>query len=162
MRRISFGILVAVAVFMVLVTGTLVMKSRAIRMEPAEPVTSKADYRIKDVQLEEESGNVRWKLVADQSEVFEAEGRTGLRRPVVDIQQPLHAPAQERLPQASDGPCAALFESRWPAALEIAGGRRLVEPGLGAQRRDEAARQRLRGAGVTGPEVDHVEPIRFA
>ena len=68
---------------MVLVTGTLVMKSRAIRMEPTEPLTSKADYRIKDVQLEEESGNVRWKLVADQAEVFDAEGRTGLRRPVV-------------------------------------------------------------------------------
>jgi len=91
MRRISFGILAAVAVFMVLVTGTLVMKSRAIRMEPAEPPMSKADYRIKDVQLEEESGNVRWKLGADQAEVFDAEGRTGLRRPVVDIHQPLRS-----------------------------------------------------------------------
>ena len=88
MRRISFSILAAVGLFVVLVTGTLVMKSRAIRMEPAEPVTLKADYRIKGVQLEEESGNVRWTLVADQAEVFEAEGRTGLRRPVVDIHQP--------------------------------------------------------------------------
>ena len=53
-------------------------------MEPP----SKADFRIKEVQLEEESGNVRWKLVADQAEIFEGEGRTGLRRPVVDIRQP--------------------------------------------------------------------------
>lgn len=88
MQRISLWILAGVGLFVVLVTGTLVMKSRAIRVEPAEPVTSKADYRIKEVQLEEESGNIRWKLIADQAEVFEGEGRTGLRRPVVDIRQP--------------------------------------------------------------------------
>ncbi len=88
MRRISLGILAAVGLFAVLVTGTLIMKSRAVRVERLEPATSKADYRIKEVQLEEESGDVRWKLVADQAEIFEGEGRTGLRRPVVDIQQP--------------------------------------------------------------------------
>jgi LPS export ABC transporter protein LptC len=88
MRRISFGVLAVVGLFVVLVTGTLIAKSRAIRVEPVEPVTSKADYRIKRVQLEEESGNIRWKLVADQAEIFEGEGRTGLRRPVIDIQQP--------------------------------------------------------------------------
>lgn len=88
MQRISLWILTAVGLFVVLVTGTLIVRSRANRVEPMEPVTSKADYRIKEVQLEEESGNVRWKLVADQAEIFEGEGRTSLRRPVVDIQQP--------------------------------------------------------------------------
>ena len=87
MRRISFGILAAVGLFVVVVTGTLVLKARSARVEPVEP-PSKADFRIKEVQLEEESGNVRWKLVADQAEIFEGEGRTGLRRPVVDIRQP--------------------------------------------------------------------------
>ncbi len=72
---------------MVLVAGVLVARSRAVRTEPGEPVTSKADYRIKEVHLEEESGNVRWTLVADQAEIFEREGRTGLRRPVVDVVQ---------------------------------------------------------------------------
>src|SRR5207244_8360458 len=87
MRRISLGILAAVGLFVVVVTGTLVLKARSARVEPVEP-PSKADFRIKEVQLEEESGNVRWKLVADQAEIFEGEGRTGLRRPVVDIRQP--------------------------------------------------------------------------
>ena len=90
MRRISFGILAAVGLFVVVVTGTLVLKARSARVEPVEP-PSKADFRIKAVQLEEESGNVRWKLVADQAEIFEGEGRTGLRRPVVDIRQPSRA-----------------------------------------------------------------------
>jgi LPS export ABC transporter protein LptC len=87
MRRISLGILAAVGLFAVVVTGTLIVRSRSLRVEPEEP-PSKADFRIKEVQLEEESGNVRWKLVADQAEIFEGEGRTGLRRPIVDIQQP--------------------------------------------------------------------------
>ncbi len=87
MRRISLGILAAVGLFVVVVTGTLIVKSRSVRLEPEEP-PSKADFRIKEVQLEEESGNIRWKLVADQAEIFEGEGRTGLRRPIVDIHQP--------------------------------------------------------------------------
>src|SRR2546429_6837240 len=90
MRRISFGILAAVGLFVVVVTGTLVLKARSARVEPVEP-PSRADFRIKAVQLEVESGNVRWKLVADQAEIFEGEGRTGLRRPVVDIRQPSRA-----------------------------------------------------------------------
>src|SRR5439155_21881867 len=87
MRRISLGILAAVGLFVVVVTGTLVLKARSARVEPVEP-PSKADFRIKAVQLEEESGNVRWKLVADQAEIFESEARTELRRPAVDIRQP--------------------------------------------------------------------------
>lgn len=77
-----------VGLFVVLVTGTLIVKSRALRMEARqEPTPSKADYRIKEVQLEEESGNIRWRLVAEQAEIFEGEGRTGLRRPVVDVRE---------------------------------------------------------------------------
>jgi LPS export ABC transporter protein LptC len=87
MRRISLGILAAVGLFVVVVAGSMIVRSRSVRVEPEEP-PSKADFRIKEVQLEEQSGDIRWKLVADQAEVFEGAGRTGLRRPVVDIHQP--------------------------------------------------------------------------
>ncbi len=87
MQRLSLGILIAVGIFAVLVTVTLITRSRSVRTEPAEPAVSKADYRIKEVHLEEDAGTIRWRLVAEQAEVFEGEGRTGLRRPVVDIYQ---------------------------------------------------------------------------
>ena len=87
MRRISLGILATVGLFAVVVAGELIVRSRSARVEQQEPA-SRADFRIKEVQLEEESGGVRWKLVADQAEIFDSEGRTGLRRPVVDIHQP--------------------------------------------------------------------------
>jgi LPS export ABC transporter protein LptC len=91
MQRLSLGILAIVAVFVVLVAGTLIVKSRSIRPELEEPPTSKADFRIREVRLEEEGGPVRWRLVADQAEVFEAEERTALRRPIVDIQEATRA-----------------------------------------------------------------------
>jgi LPS export ABC transporter protein LptC len=87
MQRLSIGILIAVGVFVVLVAGTLVMRSRSTPVEATGPAVSKADYRIKEVRLEEETGKVRWRLVAEQAEIFEVEGRTGLKSPVVDIRE---------------------------------------------------------------------------
>lgn len=86
MRRLSLVILSVVAGFVAVVVTTLVVKSGSMRLESVDPVTSKADFRIREVRLEEDGGPIRWRLVADQAEVFEAEGRTGLRRPVVDIE----------------------------------------------------------------------------
>jgi LPS export ABC transporter protein LptC len=85
MRRLSVGILVVVAAFVGLVTSILVARSRTVEVEPPVSVTSKADYQIKEVRLEERSGSVRWRLRADQAEVYEQDGRTGLRAPVVDV-----------------------------------------------------------------------------
>jgi lipopolysaccharide export system protein LptC len=80
--------LLAVAgIFIVLVAGTLMMRSRATRAMPEEPAHSRADYRIKDVRLQEEGGKVRWQLVADLAEIFDSEGHTRLTKPVVEIKE---------------------------------------------------------------------------
>jgi LPS export ABC transporter protein LptC len=91
MRRLSSAILAVVALFVVVVAVTLIVKSRSIRPDLEEMPVSRADFRIREVRLEEEGGPVRWRLVADQAEVFEAEERTALRRPIVDIQEATRA-----------------------------------------------------------------------
>ena len=78
-RRLAGAILAVVALFVVVVTATLVVKSRVARVESSGPATSGADLRIKEAELEEESGGVRWRLRADQALVFEAERRTALK-----------------------------------------------------------------------------------
>jgi LPS export ABC transporter protein LptC len=85
MQRLSLVILIAVGAFVVVVGSTLFLRSRSLRTEAADPAASTADYRIKEVRLEEDAGHVRWRLTAELAEIYEAEGRTGLRRPVVDI-----------------------------------------------------------------------------
>ena len=80
MRRLATHILVVVAVFVAAVMGILISRSRAVRVESVGQASVKADLRIKEVQVEEESGGVRWRLNAEQALVFENEGRTQLRR----------------------------------------------------------------------------------
>jgi LPS export ABC transporter protein LptC len=84
-RRLAGVILAVVAVFVVGVAGTLVAKSRTARVEPTGTATSTADLRIKEVELEEVSGGVRWRLRAEQALVFEPEGRTALRKIAVKV-----------------------------------------------------------------------------
>jgi LPS export ABC transporter protein LptC len=85
MRHIARGILVVVALFVLAVGGTLVVRSRAVRVEPIEPSPTTADLRIKEVDIEEDARGVRWRLTAEQAEVYESEGRTTLRRLAVDV-----------------------------------------------------------------------------
>ena len=80
MRKLASRILIVVGVFVLVVAGMLISRSRAVRVESVEPNPSKADLSIKEVQLEEESGGVRWQLKADLALVFEGEGRTWLRK----------------------------------------------------------------------------------
>src|SRR5262249_17295099 len=84
MRRLASHILIVVAVFVLGVVGILVARSRAVRVESIGPASVKADLRIKEVQVEEESGGVRWRLKAEQALVFENEGRTQLKK--IDLQ----------------------------------------------------------------------------
>jgi LPS export ABC transporter protein LptC len=84
-RRLAGLILAVVALFVVGVAGTLVAKGRTARVEPADPATSSADLRIKDVALEEVSGGVRWRLKAEQALVFEPQGRTALKKIAVSV-----------------------------------------------------------------------------
>lgn len=87
MRRLASHILIVVVVFIVVVTGILISKSRAVRVETIGPSVSKADLSIKAVELEEESGGVRWQLKADQALVFDGEGRTALRKITLSVKE---------------------------------------------------------------------------
>src|SRR5437879_12036904 len=78
-RRLAGLILVVVAVFVVAVAGTLVAKSRTARVEATGGATSSADLRIKEVELEEVSGGVRWRLRAEQARSEERRVGKGCR-----------------------------------------------------------------------------------
>src|SRR5207244_1573167 len=84
-RRLAGLILGVVAVFAVVVAATLVAKSRTARVEVTGPATSSADLRIKEVELEEVAGGVRWRLKAEQARVFEQEGGTALKKIAVRV-----------------------------------------------------------------------------
>src|SRR3989442_5728125 len=79
-HRLAAGILGIVVAFVLLVAGTLIAKSRTATVEPTGPAVSSADLRIKEAQIEEEAGGVRWRLTADQVLTFDAAGRTALRK----------------------------------------------------------------------------------
>ena len=85
MRRLALGIVVFVGLFVLLVAATLVAKSRTGVVEPSGPTPSKADLRIKEVEIEEHSGSVRWRLKAEQAAVYDAEKRTTLHKIAVDV-----------------------------------------------------------------------------
>jgi LPS export ABC transporter protein LptC len=79
--RLAGRILGVVALFVLVVAGILVARTRTVQTEPVGPQPSLADLSIKEVQLREESaGGSRWHLTADQASVFEADGRTALRK----------------------------------------------------------------------------------
>jgi LPS export ABC transporter protein LptC len=88
MDHVARGLLVVVALFVLTVAGTLFAKSRAIRMESAGPPPTSANLHIKDVEIEEETKGVRWRLKAEQALSFEPEGRTALRKLAVSVQEP--------------------------------------------------------------------------
>jgi LPS export ABC transporter protein LptC len=88
MRNLARGILVVVAVFVLLLTGTLIVRSRsAADVESIGPAVSSADLRIKEVDLEEVTKGVRWRLRAEQALMFEQEERTSLRKLTVHVIQ---------------------------------------------------------------------------
>lgn len=84
-QRVAGAILAVVGLFVVVVAVTLMVKSRAVRVESAGPAASGADLRIKEAEIEEESGGVRWRLRAEQALVFEGERRTSLRQISVTV-----------------------------------------------------------------------------
>ena len=85
LARVIFGV---VAIFVVVVTATLVIKSRSAGVEPlGGPPPSSADLQIKQVDLEEEAQGVRWRLKAEQALIYDEAGLTKLRMPVAHIYQ---------------------------------------------------------------------------
>ena len=72
-----------------IVVGVLVLRGRETQSVPSEAPQTKADYRIKEVQLQEEmKDGVSWQLQADQAEAYEKEGKTLLRKVRILIQEP--------------------------------------------------------------------------
>ena len=87
MRRLALPILGAVMVFTAIVAGTLIANRRSVSVEPARAASS-ADLTVKEANIREESGSVRWHLTAKQATVFDSEGRTSLREVAVEVQEP--------------------------------------------------------------------------
>jgi len=88
MHTLARMILAVVAVFVVIVTATLVIRSRTASVEPLSgPATSTADLQIKHVDLEEEAQGVRWRLKADQALMYDQAGLTQLRKLTANIFQ---------------------------------------------------------------------------
>jgi len=89
MRRLSLVILGCVVVFLSVLIGVLVAKSRGGKLVPVEAAQTKADYRIKEVHLQEEDrAGGRWQLDAEYGEIFEGQGRTVMKKVTIRINQP--------------------------------------------------------------------------
>lgn len=88
-QRLSRVLFVGVALFVVVVVGVLVLRGRGVQSVPSEGPQTRADYRIKEVELQEEmKDGVTWQLQADQAEAYEKAGRTLLRKVRIRIQEP--------------------------------------------------------------------------
>src|SRR5262249_4947255 len=89
MRRVPLVILGCVVLFLAVVTSVLVTRSRVAKAQPQETSSSKAHYRIKQVHLQEEDrGRGSWQLDADYGEIFEAQGKTYMKRVTIRINEP--------------------------------------------------------------------------
>jgi len=89
MRKLPLTILTCVVLFIAVVVGLLLVKARAPRSQPAEPIQSKADYRIKEVHLQEETRDgERWQLDAEYGEIYEDQGKTVMKKVTVRVDEP--------------------------------------------------------------------------
>ena len=87
MHTLARVILAVVAVFVIVVTATLVIKSRSVRVESLGPSPASADLQIKQVDLEEEAQGVRWRLKADQALMYDEAGVTKLQKVNANVYQ---------------------------------------------------------------------------
>jgi len=87
MRNLARVIFAVVALFVVVVTVTLVARSRSAGVEPIGPALTTADLQVKEVDLEEEAKGVRWRLKAEQALIYDKEGVTQLRKLVANVYQ---------------------------------------------------------------------------
>jgi LPS export ABC transporter protein LptC len=89
MRKAPFIILTLVVVFLSVVVGVLVHRARIPRALTTEPVASGADYRLKQVHLQEQGRDgSRWQLDAEYSETFEEQSKTTMKKVTVKVDQP--------------------------------------------------------------------------
>jgi LPS export ABC transporter protein LptC len=90
MRRLPFAILACVAIFLTVVVGVLVARSRTPQApEAVDAARSGAEYRIKEVRLQEHGRDgTEWQLDAEYGEIFEKLGKTTMRKVTVRVTQP--------------------------------------------------------------------------
>jgi LPS export ABC transporter protein LptC len=89
MRKAPFIILTLVVVFLSVVVGVLVHRARIPRKLPMEPAATNADYRLKQVHLQEQGRDgSRWQLDAEYSETFEEQNKTTMRKVTIKVDQP--------------------------------------------------------------------------
>jgi LPS export ABC transporter protein LptC len=89
MRKAPFIILTLVVVFLSVVVGVLVHRARIPRALTTEPIASSADYRLKQVHLQEQGRDgSRWQLDAEYSETFEEQNKTTMKKVIVKVDQP--------------------------------------------------------------------------
>jgi LPS export ABC transporter protein LptC len=87
MRKLPLVILGCVVVFVSIIVGLLIAKSRGPKVQSPERVESKADYRIKEVHLQEEDRGARWQLDAEYGEIFEQQRKTVMKKVVIRINE---------------------------------------------------------------------------
>lgn len=86
MRRLSTLFLLAFLVILATLGGLIALRGRPRPPEPIAAPAQQADYRIKEIHINETlEGNLRWRLDADQAEVFEKQKQTVMRRVTVAI-----------------------------------------------------------------------------
>ena len=88
MRKAPLIILTLVVVFLSVVVGVLVHRARVPRALPTEPASTSADYRLKQVHLQEQGRDgSRWQLDAEYSETFEEQSKTTMKKVTVRVDQ---------------------------------------------------------------------------
>jgi len=89
MRKAPFIILTFVVVFLSVVVGVLVHRARTPRALQTEPVATNADYRLKQVHLQEQGRDgSRWQLDAEYSETFEEQSKTTMKKVTIKVDRP--------------------------------------------------------------------------
>jgi LPS export ABC transporter protein LptC len=89
MRKAPFIILTLVVVFLSVVVGVLIHRARTPRAIPVEVVDTSADYRLKQVRLQETGRDgSRWQLDAEYSETFEERNTTAMKKVTIKVDQP--------------------------------------------------------------------------
>jgi|SRR5215510_2341170 len=139
MRKIPIAILICVVLFLGVVVGLLLVKTRAPQAMPPETTQNAADYRIKQVHLQEVGRDTtRWQLDAEYGEVFEEQGKTVMKKVVVRVEQParvwtVSADEGEMTRETKD------IELRGNVVLVTSDGLRLETPRLAWTAKEERA-----------------------
>src|SRR5216683_2746531 len=97
MRKAPLIILTLVVVFLSVVVGVLIHRARTPRAIPTEPAATNADYRLKQVRLQETGRDgSRWQLDAEYSETFEEQNTTAMKKVTIKVDQPSKSTSSAR------------------------------------------------------------------